>query len=341
MTRTDDTARERQLERYLLGTLSDDERDRLEPRLLADHELFSELDTVEGVLIDRYLEGDLPAEERRLFEERLLPGERVRQRIAMTTSLQQLAERRSDCGQEPEDGWPFWARPSRAHLSAPRQSRASWLAWAACLVFLLSTGYLTTVNIDLKSKLGTIELKREAAINQATQAQREAERSTKALADLRAQTQEEGQSLSELRHEIAQRDDRISQLEHELTSQSPRPSNSGVREPSLTVLFLALATRAHQNEPVLALPVDGPVELQLDLDRYQAEDGLTATVERDGILIWHEQELKSRSSGAETMLPLVLPSQIFNTGKYTIKVKTTKGGESRVIGSYELTASPQ
>lgn len=339
MTRTEDTARERELERYLLGTLSDDERDRLEAALLEDHALFLELDAAEGILIDRYLEGDLPAEERQLFEKRLLPTERAGNRLAMTSALERLAARRTQpaADEGSSENFPL----ARLDLPRPVRGRSAtvWLAWAACLVLLLATGYLSVLNGRLQTELDTVQTDRQVAIERAVRAEQEGTEELDALAELRVQTLERDERLSQLRQEVNLRDERIAELEREADVREQTAVRAHPEDVKATVLFLALATRTHQKRAALSLPLTGHVKLQLDLDRLRLKGPLSAVVERDGVPVWHEDGLQPETSGLETMLPLNLPAQIFTAGEYKIIVKDAEGKPepSAFVGSYQLT----
>jgi len=61
---------DRQLRRYLLGELPDDERERLQAAYFADEALFARLLGVEDALIDAYVRGELTEGERARFEQR-------------------------------------------------------------------------------------------------------------------------------------------------------------------------------------------------------------------------------------------------------------------------------
>jgi len=341
MTRTNDTARERQLERYLLGTLSDDEKDRLESALLADHDLFSELDASEGSLIDRYLEGDLASEERQLFEERLLPSQRVRDRVAMAGALQRLADQRARHAKDEDGRVVVPISPFQNQRPVPGRSTTNWLAWAACLVLMLATGYLAVLNVRLQGRFENAHSDHQVAVDRALLAERKAAEHEEALADALARLQNENADSSQLREALALRDEQISKLETEIKNGRRTPSNSQADEAQETILFLALATRAEENPTVLSLPIDGRVVLQLDLDRYHPPNGtrLQAVVERNGTPVWREEHLKPRFVGAEAMVPLVLPGEVLFPGSYTISITKAKPTEAeQTIGSYRFTA---
>ena len=60
------------IKRYLLGTLNNSRRIRLEKRLLNEGELFEELLISEDELVDEYVRGRLTRDEKRRFESHFL-----------------------------------------------------------------------------------------------------------------------------------------------------------------------------------------------------------------------------------------------------------------------------
>ena len=78
---------EARLTRYLLGEVSERERERLEEEYFADDDAFEQMLVAEDELVDAYASGELPAEERRRFEESFLNSPRGRERVRFARSL--------------------------------------------------------------------------------------------------------------------------------------------------------------------------------------------------------------------------------------------------------------
>jgi len=76
-----------ELDRYLLGLLPDDARDRIDQRLLVDAELFDALCVVENELTYDYALGLLMPDERHRFEERFLNRPAVQARLRTAAAL--------------------------------------------------------------------------------------------------------------------------------------------------------------------------------------------------------------------------------------------------------------
>jgi len=67
--------------RYLLGTLSEEERARLEERYFSDDEEFEEIEIAEEELIDRYVRGQLTPTDRKEFEQTVVRSPRLIERV--------------------------------------------------------------------------------------------------------------------------------------------------------------------------------------------------------------------------------------------------------------------
>src|SRR6185503_13047992 len=67
--------------RYLLGELSESEKDRLEAELFADDSKLVDFELAEDELVDAYVRGELSADERRQFEAKLSNSPRLVERV--------------------------------------------------------------------------------------------------------------------------------------------------------------------------------------------------------------------------------------------------------------------
>lgn len=77
---------------YLLGELSEAERDQLEDRLFSEETYVSQLQMIEEQLIDDYVYGVLPARQRTQFETQYLISARRQQKLRLAQELKQALE---------------------------------------------------------------------------------------------------------------------------------------------------------------------------------------------------------------------------------------------------------
>jgi hypothetical protein len=118
-----------QLERYLLGTLPEAERERIDERILTDSQLFDDLCVVENELAYDYAIGLLAGDERRLFEERFLQRSAIQARVRTARQLLEGIRAAEDGG---------------ARRSSP------WLIYAAVAASLILVAWLARENIRLR-----------------------------------------------------------------------------------------------------------------------------------------------------------------------------------------------
>jgi hypothetical protein len=82
-----------ELKNYLLGSVTDDVRERLEQRLMTEDTVFEELEAAEDDLIDEYLGNDLSATERESFVSHFLAAPERLQRLAFAKSFKAYVDR--------------------------------------------------------------------------------------------------------------------------------------------------------------------------------------------------------------------------------------------------------
>ena len=75
---------------YLLGHLNDDEREKVEERLMLDDQLFQELEISKGELIEEYRAGELNQKERDWFESNYLSSTEGKQRYTFAIAVERL-----------------------------------------------------------------------------------------------------------------------------------------------------------------------------------------------------------------------------------------------------------
>jgi|SRR5690349_3149489 len=79
------------IRQYLLGTLTDDEQQKIEERLMIEDDLFEELEISKGELIEEYRAGELDRQEQAWFQEHYLSSSEGRQRQAFVAAMDYLA----------------------------------------------------------------------------------------------------------------------------------------------------------------------------------------------------------------------------------------------------------
>jgi hypothetical protein len=150
--------------RYLLGELSDREREDLEKQYFIHQQAWEELEAVENDLIDAYVKEQLSSNERQLFESYFLRSERRRQRVEFARTLMdsKLRQETDAPGSAPVSSSPALRSPSRFWWS---NARLPWFASAAALVLI---AFLVWQNHRLQSQVGQLQFLQGQASDPAT-----------------------------------------------------------------------------------------------------------------------------------------------------------------------------
>lgn len=322
-----------QISRYLLGQLPQEDMDRIECRLMSETGLFELAETVEDDVIDRYVRGELSPEERRRFERRLLPSPRIRERVELARTLAAHTARRGTAS----------GRPGREAIVIPFfRPAGARLAWAASLVALLLAGWLSFQLVGLRGQAGEIEEGRLAAVERAEELRAQAEQA-KAVARL---AEAEEARAEDLEGELVAARETIAELRSREAPAEPipgagqaerrvrRPGEYGEGAATLSVL-LSLATRSGAEPTTVELDGSERLELQMELPGPRPADAVTATVTREGVVVWRETEIEVESLEGESMARLVLPEELLLPGPYRIEL-TAGADPGRPLSSYEM-----
>jgi len=111
---------------YLLGHLNDEEQESIEERLMAEDDLFEELEISKGELVEEYCGGELAPEERQWLEGHYLASTEGRQRHALALAI--------GCLKQPE---PVPSQPSFFEKLAAFWNTQRWVAAPVVAVALV------------------------------------------------------------------------------------------------------------------------------------------------------------------------------------------------------------
>jgi CHAT domain-containing protein len=129
----------RTIREYLLGNLAGEEqREKIEERLLTDDDYFEELEIVKGELIDQYVGGALTNAERERFEQHFLTTSDRHRHVRLAQGLKEYAATAAEKKRTREE--PVRVRP---RLSWARAFSASPLAVAATLLVVAGLAFGT------------------------------------------------------------------------------------------------------------------------------------------------------------------------------------------------------
>jgi len=300
--------------RYVLGTLSDEEKDRLEESYFVDDTEFEEFEIAEEELIDRYVRGELSKQESDQLEKAFARTPRLIQRVQIARVL---ANRLA----------PAPATVAAAETRQPQPVRTSW--WPTLLgsggsrapamafgfsVLLLLLGGATLFAAYLSLR----EQSRQLVAQQAAIEQRQRELDKQA-ADLKAQTD---------------------QLTRQVQSPSETPTPPQVAptpQAAPSVAFLALSAGITRSgggsKSVRVGPEISEVELKLDL-RDTSYPSYRATVfNADRGEVFSRSGLRPQA----TRLTLRVPAKQLPAGDYYVSIYGGPANESVADYAFRVT----
>jgi len=128
--------------RYLLGTLSEEERDRFEEMYFSDDAAFEEVEIAEGELIDRFVRGELAKSDHARFEAVLAASPRLGERVQFARvwkdklAASSASQRVASTYKPREAGPSWWTRL----FGSSAESRVPGLALAFSVLLVLVGG---------------------------------------------------------------------------------------------------------------------------------------------------------------------------------------------------------
>jgi hypothetical protein len=292
--------------RYVLGTLSDEEEDRLEEGYFVDDAEFEEFEIAEEELIDRYVRGELSKQESDQLEKTFARSPRLIQRVQIARVL---ANRLA----------PEPAKAAVAETPRPRPARTSWwqplfgsssgsrapaIAFGfSVLLLLLGGATLFAAYLSLR------EQSRQVAAQQAALEQRQRELDKQA-ADLKAQTDQLARQV-------------------QLPTQTPTtPQVAPSPQATPSVAFLALSagiTRSGGGSKSIRLgPEISEVELKLELRDTGFPSYRVTVINADHGEVFSKSGLRPQA----TRLTIRVPAKQLPPGDYYVSIYGGPANES-------------
>jgi hypothetical protein len=283
--------------KYLLRTLSEDERERLEERYFSDDAMLEELEIAEDELVDRYVRGELSETDAGRFQQTIAGSPRLVERVKFAKAFADklaLATIPVTKPEPKESWWQKWFGESRWPQLAP----------ALGLLIVLVGGTVLLVGW-LRLKEESRKLAEQQA--QLEQRQREIERQA---AELKAQADE-----------LAKRGSQPSP--NEPLPQQPAPPTTSILA-SLT-LFPGTTRSSGRANTLRVEPTTTEVQLTLNFSDTDYTS-YRAVIKKDNVAeIFSRSGLSPRKTNRGGVISLRLPGKQLPAGDYVINLF---GGEA-------------
>jgi hypothetical protein len=308
---------------YLLGELTDEEREQVEQQLMTDGEYFSLFLKMEETLIDEYVKGKLSSDERGPFETYFLSAPERQDKLAFAKSLNRyIAETKTGRSADIASG-DSEAAGSRKAMFWPRLTRsraAIALMIIVTLSLIASAIILLTENARLRARM----LQRQANSNQLEEELRQK------LGEQMARNEELSRQLEQSQNEISGTEQKAARVKQE------NGNNRGSSASGIASLILAQGSVRDKGQTYRVDLTNNIQRLRLELklqdenhETYQAE---VKTVE--GKSIWREGDLKARLRASKKTIVIILPARQLLEDDYLVTISAAVAG-----GGYEEVAT--
>ena len=293
------------LVRYLLGSLAEDETERLDELSVADDQFAEHLKAVEHDLVDAYVKGELSGDTLDRFTTHYLSSPATQDKIRFAEALLTYQRRAAP------------APAARVRRFAVLRLAPQW-GWAvAALVFLGATGYLFVENNRLRHQMIDARATRAALETRGQELQRQ-------VTEQRSVNAETARELAQVRASLAQRPD---------AGAANQPASQTV-----VASFVLLPPRRDAGDTlIIAFPAGTEaVTLHVDLESddfpiYRADVKDSATAQ----IIWHGSDLRAAPRGRERSLSITLDASVLKPRTYTVDVTGVPArGAPQSVGSY-------
>jgi hypothetical protein len=308
---------------YLLGEVTDQEREQVEQQLMTGGEYFSLFLKTEESLIDEYVKGELSSDERGPFETYFLSAPERRDRLEFAKSFNRyIAEvkiwKSADVAEADSEG--AWSRKA---MFWPRlmQSRAAMgLMIIATLALIASAIILLTENARLREQI----VERQATLNQS------AEESRQQLGEQMARNEELARRLEQSQEEVFRVEKELDELRR---GKDSHRESAAPRIASLTISPGSVRDKGQTYRVDLKNNIQRlRLELKLDGRNYETYRAEARTVE--GKSVWSVGNLRARQRAGGKTIVATLPAGHLPEGDYLVTLSAAVAG-----GGYEEVAT--
>lgn len=319
---------------YLMETLSEDEKTRMEEAFFADDSQFEALEFAEDDLIDAYVRNKLSAKDRQQFQTRLVTSPRIAERVHFARALAEKTS--SPLPQQQEAADLAFSSGGQAQKQKARWWEAFFgarqslgMALAACVVFVLVGGVvLVTGWLRLRGESDRLAAER-------AEIQRQEEDLDRHSTEQQARTDLLAAELQEARDQRAEDLKRIEELQR-----NQKPAEPGQRTifGTITLLLAPGSLRSGGRGPQLTVgPETSTAQLNLLLQRNEYPRYSVSVKTADGAVMFSQERLKPHKTGSGEVLGISVPSRRLPAGDYTVHVDgLTSTGKIESVEDYEF-----
>jgi hypothetical protein len=333
--------------KYLLGELTNNERERVEECLLVNDEFFNRLttleDAVEDELIDQYVNGELTGRERETLERLFLSSAARREKLHLAKDLNEYAS--AVAAADAQTLAPVRDHPTRwwhTLLAFRNLSRPLVGVSVVLLIAMVSLTWLFFRTRKLESELRQLRAGEQSLPMEVEKLKEQLEqlraRDVELTANLRAA--EEHRAGAELETAAALvRVERRGRETSDITGRTAANVPSSRADASVVALALSMTSvRGGEEAPVKVLdlsPGVSRVQLSLNLGNINPTDydGFSVELKRRDETPVRRIDLRSRAG--RKRLAVQLPANLLTDGEYVVELNGIfSRGQSEPVGTY-------
>lgn len=318
---------------YLLGELSEQEREQVEHRLMSDDDLYQQLLLAEDDLIDEYVSDTLPEQDRAKFSRRFLQVPELRQDVRSTMALRKYALKTA-----PQVA--VGDTPVVPHFSLRDRFRNFFMQPAlgvsfavALLAAVLLVAWLAAQNSQLRKQVEQLQARQTPLPTPQRDLQEQLASERLRNEQLSAELLRQQELLAEESRKL-----QLAQEQHQsIPTLRPASQSTAATFVALT-LTPGLARDSGELKKISVPPNTREVRIRLDLPEsdYRFYRTVLRTVE--GREVWSRQRLQA--TGRKFVLTII-PAELLSPDDYQILLSGVKrSGESEEISNYYFRVSP-
>jgi len=307
---------------YLLGSLRQDQIERLDELSIVDEDFAARLDAVENDLVDAYVRGKLTGDTLQKFRAGYLSSDKRREKVRFAESLY-LFEGKHFAKATP-NGEFAPEQESRSLFSPGSWRLFAFTPWitAGASAMLLAITLLFINNLQLRNRISQAKADREELV------QRER--------DLQAKLDQVHASDAKVATELAQVQKSLAELEQASSNRNPA-ARSSFSPLGIVAFTLSPQLRGAAQMPELSLsPGTTRVDLHLDLESndYPQYQVALKSLRTDQI-IWHSGKLKAETKGQRSAVLVSMPAALLKPETYQLELTgSPSSGGHEFVSSY-------
>jgi hypothetical protein len=301
---------------YLLGSLPEEETERVEELCFIDDEFAVRLSAIENDLVDAYVRGKLSGEKLERFDSHYLASPKRRKKVKTARGLHAYAENAVATGQVVLASGPSQTR-AKSFMPSPRLTHQPFIfsrlgLTAAAVLVLMGVGWLVFELSRLRSQIDEAEAARISLD------QREKE--------LQGLIEQQRAASSAIEIELKRVREEKERVERQLALERQTSGSKSASSPAnLNILPFILTAPARTAGRVAAVTIPSGtdyvvLQAELEPDDYSSYNAELLYQPGKTPAGWKRERLRSRALGESRVIDIVIPATLLKSREYLLAV---------------------